>query len=100
MPKMNTDILNKHYMKFNSKWIIDINVKCKIIAFSRRAKIFIDISEEDKRIENKHMERCSIPLIRKMQVKTTVNNFYTPIAIIKIYMYFNLKVPNAGEESE
>jgi len=31
-------------------------------------------------IDNKQMKRCSTSVIRKMQIKTTVKNYYKPIA--------------------
>lgn len=47
----------------------------------KRFKHFI---EEDIQMANKHLKRCSIPLIRKMQNKTIMRYDYTPIRMSKL----------------
>lgn len=52
--------------------------------FLKVHKRFKNFIEEDIQMANKHLKRCSIPLIRKMQNKTIMRYDYTPIRMSKL----------------
>ena len=51
------------------------------------------LTKEDREKANKHMERCStLSVIKKLQIKTMIRNYYTFIKMAKIP---KLTMPNA-----
>ena len=54
-------------------------------------------TEENIRVANKHVKRCSTSLvIKERQIKTTVRYHYTPIRMAKT----KTTAPNAGKDAE